>query len=185
MADHGFRLLHEEELASGYRITVMRSTFQAPDGSEFVREVIRDKRVVAMVPVLDDGRTVILVRQYRGPIDQLLLEIPAGLCDIEGEDDPEVTAARELAEEVGKAAGRLELLAKVHQSAGISDEHALIYLATELTDVPDDRQGPEEDHMTVETFDLADLDAAIAAGTLTDGKTIIGLLRARDVLAAR
>ncbi|QXC62022.1 NUDIX hydrolase [Aquihabitans sp. G128] len=183
MADHGFRLLHEEELASGHRITVTRATFAAPDGREFVREVIRDKRVVAMVPVLDDGHTVILVRQYRGPIDQLLLEIPAGLCDVDGEDDPEVTAARELAEEVGKAAGRLQLLAKVHQSAGISDEHALIYLATELTDVPDDRQGPEEDHMTVETFDLADLDAAIADGTLTDAKTIIGLLRARDALA--
>ncbi|MCU1496925.1 MAG: hypothetical protein JWM47_878 [Acidimicrobiales bacterium] len=179
----GFRLLHEEELASGYRITVVRSTFQAPDGRQFVREVIRDKRVVAMVPVLDDGHTVILVRQYRGAIDQLLLEIPAGLCDVDGEDDPEATAARELAEEIGKAAGKLELLATIHQSPGISDEHALIYLATELSDVPHDRQGPEEDHMTVETFDLADVDRAISEGTLTDAKTIIGLLRARDALA--
>ena len=59
----------------------------------------------AMVPLLDDGRSALLVRQYRGPIDAELLEIPAGLCDMEGEDDPARHRARELAEEVGKRAG--------------------------------------------------------------------------------
>lgn len=161
---------------------MVRATFEAPDGTTFERDVIRDKRVVACVPLLEDQRSVLLVRQYRGPIDRELLEIPAGLCDVEGEDDPAVTARRELVEEVGREADALELLATIHQSAGISDEHALIYLATGLREVPDDRQGVEEDHMTVEVFDLADLDEAIATGVLTDAKTLVGLLRTRDRL---
>jgi len=177
----GFRFTGEREIAAGYRVRLVRATFEAPDGTTFERDVVRDKRVVAMVPVLDDGK-VILVRQYRGPVDREMLEIPAGLCDIDGEDDPRETAARELAEEVGKAAGRLEVLARMHQSAGISDEHAIIYLATDLRDVPDDRQGVEEAHMTVEKFDLADLDRSISTGEITDAKTLVGLLRARDVL---
>ena len=178
----GFRHLGEREVAAGYRIRLVRATFEAPDGSTFERDVIRDKRVVAVVPLLDDGRHVLLVRQYRGPVDREMLEIPAGLCDVEGEDDPEVTARRELAEEIGREAGSLELLATVHQSAGISDEHGLIYLGRDLHEVPDDRQGVEEAHMTVEAFDLGALDEAIASGTLTDAKTLIGLLRTRDLL---
>jgi ADP-ribose pyrophosphatase len=181
----GFRHLGDREVANGHRIRLVKASFEAPDGTTFERDVIRDKRVVAVVPLLDDGHTVLLVRQYRGPIDRELLEIPAGLCDVDGEDDPEVTATRELAEEIGRRAERLELLATIHQSAGVSDEHGLIYLGTGLHEVPHDRQGPEEQHMTVEPFDLHGLDAAIADGTLTDAKTLIGLLRARDVLARR
>lgn len=182
MAEHGFRHLGEEVLAEGYRVRFVRATFEGPDGSTFVREIVRDKRVVAMVPLLDDGHRVLLVRQYRGPVDQLMLEIPAGLCDVDGEDDPELTAARELREEIGRSAGSFELLATMHQSAGISDEHALIYLARDLREVPDDRQGPEESAMTIETFDLVDLDHAIATGAITDAKTLVGLLRTRDAL---
>lgn len=178
----GFRHLGDRVLVRGHRIQVVRASFEAPDGSVFERDVVRDKQVVAMVPVLDDLQTVLLVRQYRGPLDREMLEIPAGLCDVAGEDDPEATAHRELVEEIGRRAGRLRLLATIHQSAGISDERGLVYLATELTEVPDDRQGIEEAYMTVEEFDLADLDAAIAEARLTDVKTLIGLLRARDVL---
>ncbi|MCU1453566.1 MAG: hypothetical protein JWN46_1712 [Acidimicrobiales bacterium] len=177
----GFRHLSDTLILDLHRIRVVRATFEAPDGTTFERDVIRDKRVVAMVPILDDG-TAVLVRQYRGPIDAELLEIPAGLCDVDGEDDPLVTAQRELAEEVGKHAAHLEQLAMIHQTPGISDEHAFIYLATGLTDVDHDPQGPEEQHMTIETVALADVPAMIADGRLTDAKTIIGLLLARDRL---
>ncbi len=180
----GFRHLGDEELLALHRVRVVRASFEAPDGTPFERDVIRDKQVVAMVPVLDDGESVLLVRQYRGPIDAELLEIPAGLCDVDGEDDPAVTAARELAEEVGKAATSLEPLATVHPAAGISDEHLTLYLASGLTDVAPDRQGVEEEHMSTEVLRLADVPAMIGDGRLTDAKTIIGLLLARDRLAA-
>ncbi|MCU1352028.1 MAG: nudF [Acidimicrobiales bacterium] len=178
----GFRHLGDEPIVDLHRVRVVRATFEAPDGTRFERDVIRDKRVVAMVPIDDDGRSALLVRQYRGPIDAELLEIPAGLCDVEGEDDPLVTAQRELAEEVGKRAAQLELLAEIHQSPGISDEHALIYLATGLSDVDHDPQGPEEEHMTIERVLLDDVPGLVADRTLTDAKTIVGLLLARERL---
>lgn len=177
----GFRHLGDTEVATLHSMRVVQGHFEAPDATAFDRDIVRNRGAVAMVPVLDDGRTVLLVRQYRAPIDSLLLEIPAGLCDVDGED-PEATAHRELAEEIGRAAGSLEALVRYHATAGFSDHVVQIYLATDLTAVPDDRQGVEESYMTIEELDLGDLDQAIDGGTLTDAKTIIGLLRARHRL---
>lgn len=177
----GFRHLGDREVAQLDRLRVVRGTFEAPDGSTFERDVVRNQAVVAIVPVLDDGASVLLVRQYRGPVDRHLLEIPAGLCDVEGEG-LDATARRELVEEVGREAADLEQIAAYYPSAGFSDQFVTLYLATGLTEVPSDRQGPEEQDMTVEPFALADLDAAIADGTLADSKTLIGLLIARDRL---
>lgn len=178
-----FRHLGDTEIASLARLRVVRGRFEAPDGTVFERDVVRNEAVVAMVPLLDDGRTVLLVRQYRGPIDDLLLEIPAGLCDVAGED-PLDTAARELEEEVGRTATDWRLLASYHPAAGFSDQFVRLYLARGLAEVPARRQGIEEDHMTVEEFDLADLDDAIADGTLRDSKTLLGLVLTRDLLRA-
>mgnify|MGYP002393893178 FL=1 len=177
----GFRHLDDREVAQLDRIRVVRGRFEAPDGSTFERDVVRNQEVVAIVPVLDDGASVLLVRQYRGPIDRYLLEIPAGLCDVDGED-PEATARRELVEEVGREADSLELIASYYPAAGFSDQFVRLYLATGLREVPADRQGVEEQDMTVEAFDLADLDEAIASGVLADSKTLIGLLLVRDRL---
>jgi ADP-ribose pyrophosphatase len=178
-AGHGFRHLGDDVIADLHAIRVVSARFEAPDGTTFTRDVVRNRGAVAMVPLLDDGRTVLLVRQYRGPIDRDLLEIPAGLCDVEGEP-LEATAHRELAEELGRSATNLEHLVSYDPVAGFSDHVVHVYLATGLAEVPDDRQGVEETHMTVEPFDLDGLDAAIADGTLTDAKTIIGLLLVRD-----
>ena len=176
----GFAHIGDTEIANMERIRVVRGPFTAPDGSTFERDIVRNLAVLAVVPLVDNGRSAILVRQYRGPIDRDLLEIPAGLCDVEGEDRME-TAKRELAEEIGRAAGHLELVAGFYPAAGFSDQHVSVYLATELTEVPVDRHGPEEAHMTVETIALADVPALIADGTLRDSKTIIGLLLAREL----
>ncbi len=178
----GFRHLGDREVVTLDRLRVVRGSFEAPDGSTFERDVIRNQEVVAIVPVLPGGTSVLLVRQYRGPIDRYLLEIPAGLCDVDGEA-PEATARRELVEEVGREAGVLEQIAAYYPSAGFSDQFVRLFVADELTEVPADRQGPEELDMTVEEFPLADLDHAIAHGTLADSKTLIGLLLVRDALA--
>ena len=96
-----------------------------------------------------------MVRQFRAAVDAELLELPAGKRDVHGEPT-EVTAARELAEEVGRRAGRLELLARFYNSPGFTDELSWLYLAQDLTAVPIDRQGAEEQHMTIEEVALAD-----------------------------
>lgn len=171
----GFRHLDDHEIADLARLRVVRSRFVGPDGAEFERDVVRNQQVVAMVPLLDDGETVLLVRQYRGPVDRSLLEIPAGLCDVEGEPVEE-TAARELVEEVGRVAGNLELVGRIHSSPGFSDQTVNLFLATDLTEVADSRQGIEEEHMTVHEVPLADVPAMVADGRLTDAKTVAALL---------
>jgi len=173
----GFRHLGDEPVAELARLHVVRGAFEAPDGTTFHRDVIRNQDVVAMVPLHDDG-TVTLVRQYRGPIDRELLEIPAGLCDVDDEAD-EDAARRELVEEVGLQADDLDLVARYHPAAGFSDQFVRLYVATGLHEVAADRQGPEEEAMTVERISLDDVPAMIADGRLGDSKTIIGLLLAR------
>lgn len=169
----GFRRLEEREVHAGHVIRLAVGTFAAPDGSTFTRDIVHHPGAVSIVPLHADG-TVTLVRQYRAALDDLLLEIPAGKRDV-ADEPPEVTAERELLEEVGLRAGNLRLLAEFTNSPGFSDEHSWVFLATDLTEGPTDLQGLEEEHMTIERFPLADVPAMIADRRLLDAKTIIGL----------
>ncbi|CAM8642427.1 MutT NTP pyrophosphohydrolases including oxidative damage repair enzymes [Acidimicrobiia bacterium] len=175
-----FKHLADEVIHRGYIITLANGSFEAPDGTRFQRDIVRHPGAVSVVPLHDDG-TVTLVRQYRAALDCELLEIPAGKRDVEGEAT-ELTASRELAEEVGFRAGRLELLAEFVNSAGFTDERSWVYLGRDLESVPLDRQGIEEQHLKVERFPLVDVPAMIADGRLIDAKSIIGLTLAMQRL---
>lgn len=176
----GFRHLEDTVLHEGHIITLQRSRFAAPDGTEFEREVVRHPGAVSVVPLLDDD-TVVLVRQYRAAIDADVLEIPAGKRDVT--DEPtETTAQRELVEEVGYSAGRLELLGRFHNSIGFSDELSFVYLGRDLQPAPLDRQGIEESYMEIVQLPLAEAPAMIADGRITDAKTVIGLTLAIERL---
>lgn len=178
----GFRHVGEDVVYRGWRIDVVRARFVAPDGTEFTRDIVRHPGAVAVVPVTDDGH-VLLVRQYRGALDRALLEIPAGTRDVD-EEDPVQTATRELLEEVGVHAGRMRLLATMHNSPGFCDEQTLVYLAEDLTAGTAARHGIEEEHLEVLSVPWAEIDRLVASGELSDGQTILGLLLARQVLAA-
>lgn len=168
-----FRKLAERQIWSGHLIKVAEGTFESPDGDRFERELVHHPGAVVVVPLHADG-TVTLVRQYRAAIDCDLLEVPAGKRDVDGET-PEVTAARELAEEVGLRAGRLDLLARFYNSPGFSDELTHLFLARDLDRCPSDAQGFEERHMTVEAVPLSAAPALVSEGRIIDAKTIIGL----------
>ena len=173
MTNGGFRSLDEDVVYQGWIMTVAKGHFAAPDGSVFERDVIHHPGAVAVVPVIEDD--IILVRQYRSALDAFLLEIPAGLRDVEGEP-PVETAQRELIEEIGMQAGTLSPLAVVHNSAGFCDEQIHIFIGTDLVEV--ERQvtsSPEEQQMEILRMPLAEAYAMIATGELTDAKTIIGV----------
>lgn len=178
-ADVPFHAVAEEVVYESTLLRVARGRFRGPDGHEFHRDVVHHPGWVAVVPLTDDDH-VICVRQYRAAVSTWMLEVPAGIRDVGGEP-PEDTARRELAEEAGVAADRVELVATIHNSPGFADELGFVFLATGLSDVPTDRQGVEEHHMEVVRVPLADAARMIAAGELTDAKTVVGLL----VAAAR
>lgn len=177
----GFRKLGERLVHNGHTISLGIGSFADPSGEEHEREVIHHPGAVAMVALLDDCSSVLLVRQYRSALEGPLLEIPAGKRDVAGEP-PEITAARELEEEVGYRPGRLVKLAEFYTTPGFCDERAIVYLALDLQPGTAAPHGPEETHMTVERVALADVGAMIASGGLCDAKTIIGLTLARNYL---
>ena len=142
---------------------------------------MRSPGAVGVVPLRFDAEgspVVVLVRQYRPALDRELLEIPAGMRDVEGED-PAETARRELAEECGLAAGRLELLTAFENAAGMTDAVTHVYLAPRpARRARARRTGPRRTHMTVHAMGLGAAVAEVEAGRITDAKTVIGLLLA-------
>lgn len=168
-----FSRISSRTVFEGHVISVTADKFSTPDGSTVDREIVHHPGAVVVVPVTERAEAV-MVRQYRAAIGDVLLEVPAGKRDVEGEA-PEVTAARELAEEVGLAAGRLDLLARFYNSPGFCDEFTHLYLARDLTPVPDSRQGEEEVAMTIEHVALHRVPALIHSGELVDAKSIIAL----------
>ena len=182
MTSSRFRRLAERELFRGGLISVAEATVEAPDGDRYTREIVHHPGAVSVVPLIGHSEEVLLVRQYRAAVDQDLLEIPAGKRDVAGEP-PETTARRELLEEVGMRAGRLEQLAEFYNSPGFCDEHSYIYLALDLEAGSTDLHGIEEEHMTVERVALDDVPGLIRTGAIVDAKTIIGLTLARAALS--
>jgi ADP-ribose pyrophosphatase len=168
-----FRKLGETEVLRGSLIQVANARFEGPDGEQFERDIVRHPGAVVVVP-LTDANSVLMVRQYRAAVDAELLELPAGKRDVHGEPT-EVTAARELAEEIGRRAGRLDLLAHFYNSPGFTDELSWLYLAQDLTAVPTNPQGAEELQMTIEEVSLAAVPDLISTGEIIDAKSIIGL----------
>jgi len=172
------RLIHQSQV-----IGLWEGHFVGPDDEPFTRDIVHHPGAVAVVPVHEDGTTV-LVRQYRAPLDRTLLEIPAGRLDVDGEA-LETCAVRELQEEVGLRADRIEHLVSFVNSPGFCDEVCHVYLATGLSDIGTSRQGIEEDHMTVEHVTLDETLGMITDGSIVDSKTIIGLTLARARIGAR
>ncbi len=175
----GFRKLDERIVWVGTLVSAGIGTFADPGGATFERDVVHHPGAVVVVPYVDGD--VILVRQYRAAIDRELLEIPAGKRDVS--DEPvEVTAHRELEEEVGMRAGSMVQLAEFYNSPGFCDEHSYLFLATDLSECATSFQGHEEQHMTIERVALDRVPELIASGELVDAKSIVGLCVVREHL---
>jgi len=139
----------------------------------YAREVVHHRGSAVILPSFDDG-TIALVRQYRHPTVKYLLELPAG--GLEDRERPEEAAARELEEELGLVAGKLEKLCEFFVSPGFCAEKMWLYLATDLTETA---RRPEDDEV-IEVVRLPITRALqmITDGEIEDAKTIIGLMLA-------
>lgn len=160
------------------RITTMRTDrLRFADGTESDRDIIIHPGAVAIV-ALDDSERVVMVRQYRQPVEQTLEELPAGLLDVEGESAFDA-AKRELYEEASLRAGRWNVLADLYSSPGMTNEAVRIYLARDLRDIgADERYTPEHEEVAM-TMRRVPLDLAVAAalsGQLTNASAVAGIL---------
>ena len=155
-------------------MTVAKGRFVGPDGSTFERDVIHHPGAVAVAPVIDDD--IILVRQYRSALDALMLEIPAGLRDVDGEPVVE-TAQRELIEEIGMRAGTLTPITAFHNCVGYCDEQIHLFAGKDLEPVERElTDSPEEQSMEIVRIPLLQARQMISEGEITDAKTIIAVL---------
>lgn len=163
--------VERQQLLRGNFLDVRRDTVRISTGDTATREYIVHPGAVAIVPLLDDGR-VILERQYRYPLGQVLLEFPAGKID-PGEPTA-VTARRELAEETGLRAREWACVGRIHNAAAYSTEALELWFARGLSQ--GERRLDHGEHIDVLAMSVDELDALAARGELTDAKTLIGLL---------
>jgi ADP-ribose pyrophosphatase len=161
----------------GAIIRVRADTVAQQDGTQAEREVVEHTGSVAVVAV-DNARRVLLIRQYRHPAGQYLWELPAGLCDHDGEDSL-ATARRELAEETGWTAADWSTLVDVYPSPGISTERCRIYQARELRrGTPPGRIQDEEAGLQQRWTPIAEAVFEVLSGHITSGLAVAGLLAA-------
>lgn len=164
------RALSSETLFEGRIITLRVDEVELNSGHRTTREVITHAPAVALIALTDEGE-IFLVRQYRHPVGKAILEIPAGLVEV-GED-PKETARRELMEEVGHDAGRIEEISRFYSSPGFSDEVIILYLATEL--VPRRLEADDDEDLRVLALPLEGFAQALEDEEIKDSKTVAAL----------
>ena len=161
-----------EDVFDGRLLHVKRDTVELPNGDTATREWIKHPGASAVIPLLSDGN-IILVRQYRYPIGKVTLEVPAGKLDSKTED-PYKCAERELSEETGYHANKIEKLGTIATTVGFSDEYIHLYAAEDLTPGP---QHPDEDEfINVVKVPLTEAATMVNEGKIYDAKSIISIL---------
>lgn len=175
-----FELLKSEIVYPGRAFTIRRDTLRLPDGRESRFDIVEHVGSVIILPLDADGN-LLFVRQYRHAAGLDLLELPAGTLD-EGEA-PEACARREIREETGMAAGKLELLGGFYLAPGYSTEYMHVYLATGLYDNP--LEADADEFLSVERVPLADVMAMCDRGEIPDAKTLAAFILARKYLEKR
>jgi ADP-ribose pyrophosphatase len=184
----------DEVVFVGSLFSVRRQAVRHADGSDSLYDIVDHPDAAAVVairrePARDESEEqgnnmlVALVRQIRPAIGKDTLELPAGIVHSQEIGHPEITAARELGEETGWRAGSWQLLTQQYPSPGFSSEAIWIYLATELEEIHGAVPDPHE-ILGLEWVSLRQALAYCRDGKIVDGKTIIGLYLASDVLAS-
>ncbi len=173
------RRVHQEKLLRGHFLQVLRDTVQLPNQNLATREYVVHPGAVMVIPMLatPEGLRLVMERQFRYPVGQVMTEFPAGKLD-PGED-PWLCAQRELLEETGYTARQWARAGVLHPVIAYSTEVIEIWFAKELT--LGERQLDTDEFLDVFTATPAELMAACQQGLLTDAKTLTGLLWLQNV----
>lgn len=165
-------IISSEEILTTKLFNVSRTTLREGD-TTYQRDLILHPGSAVVVPMFAD-KTVALVRQYRHAAQKFLLELPAG--SVEKGETPENCALREVQEEIGYRADKIELLTEFYVSPGFLNEKMFVYLATELTEVGQNLD--EDELLSVERFSFPQIYKMILEREFEDAKTMLGLILA-------
>ncbi len=172
-----FELLHSEIVYPGRAFTIRRDHIRLPDGRQAKLDIVEHVGSVVILPV-DDSGNLLFVRQYRHAAGLDLLELPAGTLD--AGEAPEACARREVREETGMAAGKLEYLGGFYLAPGYSTEYMHVYLATNLHHDP--LEADADEFLSVEKVPLREALEMPARGVLPDAKSLAAFYLARPHL---
>lgn len=167
-----FEILGKDLVYHGTIIDFYKLKLRTPAGHEVSWDHIEHKGASAVLPIDDEGK-VLTVTQYRGAIDDIMIEIPAGGRD-SVEEDFAVCAARELEEETGFRAGNLEHLVDIHTAAAYTSEKIAVYVAKDL--IPSRQHLDEDEFVDIRRYTFEELNDMIFSGKITDSKTIAAVM---------
>ena len=168
------KTISRQEIFKGRMIDVVLDEVILPNGETSTRELVFHPGAVAVIPITADNK-LIMVKQFRKPMEKVLLEIPAGKIDPGEHDYPKETAERELEEETGYRANQLTFVTSMYVSPGFANELLHIYLAEDLEKVPNPRPQDDDEVLELYTLTLDEAKAEIATGLICDAKTIFAV----------
>lgn len=166
------RTLASQQIYQGRAVNLRIDTVEKRSGRRTTREIVEHSDCIAVV-VMDEADNVLLVRQFRKPVEKVLLEIPAG--GIDPGEDAEECVRRELQEEVGYLPRKLTKLGGFYSAPGYCTEYLHLYLATDL--VPSPRKAEDTEDIEIVRVPINRIPSLIASGEICDAKSIVGLLQ--------
>ena len=171
------RKINSEIIYQGRLLDVRCDTVRLPNGKISTREWIKHPGAVCMIPILPNNK-IALIRQYRYPVKQEMIELPAGKID--GGEKPEDCAVRELEEEIGYRTNKLTFLSHIHPAIGFADEIMWLYMAENLIKTASNQD--DDEFLVLMPTSLNQALKMVWNGKISDTKTIIGILWAERLL---
>ena len=165
------KTVNSKRVYEGRMISLRVDTVELPEKKYSTREIVEHPGAAVVVPITDDGK-VIMVRQFRKPVEEFLLEVPAGKLD-KGED-PYICAHRELKEETGYESGDMKYLLSFYSSPGFSNEIMHLFVAKDL--VAGEATPDEDEYIELEEYEMDVLLSMVHEGKIKDSKTIIAIM---------
>jgi ADP-ribose pyrophosphatase len=167
-----------EKIYEGKIIGLQVDDVTLPDGKTAKRELVRHPGAVAVIPVTDEGK-IVLVEQYRKPLEKSILEIPAG--KLEAGEKPEISAVRELEEETGYTTDKLSFITSFYTSPGFADELVHIYFTNQLKKLEEPVPGDEDEFVELIELTLEEAKSCIERKRIQDAKTNYAVLYLENI----
>lgn len=173
------KTLSSKTIYEGKIISLTVEEVELPDGNRAMRELVQHSGAVALIPLTDDGKLV-LVKQYRKSLNRTLIEIPAGRIEVD--EDPELTAIRELEEETGYGARQVTYIQSFATSPGFANEIIHLYLAENLYVIDNPAAGDEDEFIEILEVTVDEAGQLVASGEIFDAKTAFAVIFAKHQL---